>query len=180
MRVLGLQLYAQRIQMLGRTTECVYISCDVVFDEHHFPFASSVGDRGLSPNLSPTIFPSSELVIQDDRMRNYDLTLLHGNDAATSGSSASAAPPGAIGGSMSPTISTTRSVTPDTSPCSIIDLNNSPPALAASSSTPTRTAPSLSPAPTSTPVAAPPCHLCKLTSTTTSPFQSSSLRHGSV
>ena len=66
-------------QCLDRTTGKIYISRDVVFDEHHFPFAVGQNSNVSSQESHPVLFPQTELTIINDHMRNYDLFLLLAN-----------------------------------------------------------------------------------------------------
>lgn len=83
---------------LDRSTLRIYLSHDVVFDESMFSFASSVGTVNsnktdntmttmslsvLSSSPISSLYPSHEPVVQDDNMRNYNLSMLSTDNAET-------------------------------------------------------------------------------------------------
>jgi hypothetical protein len=68
---------------LDKSTGRIYISRDVVFDESVYPFTTD-SDSVSAPVSPPSIFPASEPVLYDDRVRDYNLSLLEPNPAMSS------------------------------------------------------------------------------------------------
>jgi histone deacetylase 1/2 len=82
---LGYSSMHKGYKCLDRSTGRIYISRDVIFDEAVFPFAAD--SISASPSASPpSHFPQSEPVLYDDRVRNYNLSLLEPTNPAMSSS----------------------------------------------------------------------------------------------
>ena len=64
---------------LDRTSGCIYISRDVVFDETFFPFAHTGPSPDISKITPPTSFPTHEPATESAQNQNYDLSMLSTN-----------------------------------------------------------------------------------------------------
>jgi hypothetical protein len=60
---------------LDRSSGCIYITRDVIFDENVFPFATPGVIVDVS-QLHPVSFPPTEPVVQNNDVRNYDISML--------------------------------------------------------------------------------------------------------
>ncbi|CAM8986787.1 unnamed protein product [Rhodiola kirilowii] len=77
---LGYSSFHKGYKCLDRRTGRIYISRNVVFDEHIFPYATPNIVPNLSTLTSPVSFPGDEPATQGVPMRNYNLSLTSTDD----------------------------------------------------------------------------------------------------